>query len=84
MQQMDLGLKQAFAVDAEFLKQLDIRLPRLYNEMFIPGVESYRLGVESSDRKKQLDGINLLNQWSQFWMAEKPNIQKRLIELNGQ
>ena len=83
MEQMDQGLRQAFEVDTEFLKQLDIRLPKLYSEMFIPGVQSYRLGVESSDRGEQIEGLNLLRLWGQFWVAEKRNIQNRLIELQG-
>ncbi len=83
MEQMDQGLRQAFEVDAAFLKRIDIRLPKLYSEMFIPGVQNYRLGVESSDRKQQLEGLNQLRLWGQFWVAEKYNIQTRLIELNG-
>ena len=83
MEQMDQGLRQAFEVDTEFLKQLDVRLPKLYSEMFIPGVQSYRLGVESSDRGEQIEGLNLLRLWGQFWVAEKRNIQNRLIELQG-
>ena len=80
MEQMDQGLKQAFEVNPEFLKRLDIRLPKLYSGMFITGIENYRLGVESSDREKQLEGLRLLAQWSQFWSSEKQNIQSKLIE----
>jgi hypothetical protein len=82
MEQMDQGLRQAFEVDSAFLKRLDIRLPKLYGEMFIPGVQNYRLGVESSDRAQQLEGLNLLRLWGQFWATEKRNIQNRLIELH--
>ncbi len=83
MIQLDQGLKLAFEVNPEFLKRLDIRLPRLYTGMFIAGIESYRLGVESSDREKQLAGLLLLAQWSKFWLSEKPNIQKKLIEFGN-
>jgi len=80
MVKMDQGLKQAFEVKPEFLKRLDIRLPKLYSGMFIGGIENYRLGVESSDREKQLEGLRLLSQWSKFWSAEKQNIQSKLIK----
>jgi len=80
MIKMDKGLKQAFEVNPEFLKRLDIRLPKLYTGMFIAGIENYRLGVESSDRKKQLEGLRLLSQWSKFWSSEKQNIQTKLMQ----
>ena len=80
MEQMDQGLKQAFEVNPEFLKRLDIRLPKLYSGMFITGIENYRLGVESSDREKQLEGLRLLSQWNKFWSSEKQNIQSKLME----
>ncbi len=83
LQQMDQGLSQAFQVEGEFLKQLDVRLPKLYNELFIPGVEQYRLGVESSDREQQLKGLGLLSRWGEFWLKEKPAIQDRLANLHG-
>ena len=81
MLKMDEGISQAFEVNPEFLKRLDIRLPKLYSTMFIAGIESYRLGVESSDRAKQLEGLRLLAQWSQFWSTEKSNIQDKLIDI---
>ena len=80
---MDEGIKQAFEVKQDFLKRLDIRLPKLYSSMFISGIENYRLGVESSDRAKQLEGLRLLAQWSQFWSSEKQNIQSKLIEFDS-
>ena len=83
MSKMDRGLEQAFRVDRSFLKKLDVRLPKLFNETFIVGVEQYRIGVESSDRKKQIEGLNLLSQWSKFWLQEKSDIQKKMISLNG-
>lgn len=83
MNQMDEGLKRAFQVNTRFLKKLDVRLPRLYTEIFISGVENYRLGVESSDRQKQLDGLNRLSQWGKFWREEKSNIMQKLVRMNG-
>jgi len=80
MLKMDKGLKLAFEVNPEFLKRLDIRLPKLYSGMFITGIENYRLGVESSDREKQLEGLRLLSQWNKFWSSEKQNIQSKLME----
>jgi len=80
MLNMDKGLKQAFEVNPEFLKRLDIRLPKVYSGMFINGIENYRLGVESSDRGKQLEGLRLLAQWNKFWSAEKQSIQNKLIK----
>ncbi len=83
LQQLDNGLGYAFEVKKDFLQRLDVRLPKLYSEMFIHGIESYRLGVESSDRQQQLEGLNLLSQWNKFWVDEKDSIQKRLVELNA-
>lgn len=83
MNKMDRGLKQAFQVDKAFLQKLDVRLPRLYSESFIVGVENYRIGVESADRAKQIEGLNLLSQWGEFWLQEKPNIQQKLMSLNS-
>ncbi len=83
MSQMDEGLKQAFQVEQAFLQKLDARLPKLYRDIFIKGVERYRLGVEASDRDSQIQGLDLLSQWGQFWIAEKPNIQQKLYHING-
>lgn len=83
MSQMDKGLQQAFQVDVHFLKKLDVRLPRLYSEVFINGVENYRIGVESSNRQQQLDGLNRLSQWGKFWLEEKANIKQTLSRLDG-
>lgn len=83
MSKMDQGLKQAFQVKKNFLQQLDVRLPKLYVDVFIAGVENYRLGVEASDREKQLQGLGLLGQWGKFWLQEKPRIQQKLVSLNS-
>lgn len=83
MLKMDRGLEQAYQVETDFLQKLDVRLPRLYSEIFIKGVEQYRIGVESSDREQQLQGLNLLSQWGKFWYEQKPAIQNKLVELNG-
>jgi len=83
MLQMDQGLKQAFQVDSVFLKRLDPRLPKLYTTTFISGVENYRIGVEASDRSKQLEGLDLLRQWSLFWQEEKPAILGKMAKLTG-
>jgi hypothetical protein len=83
MGQMDEGLKQAFKVEMKFLTKLEVSLPKLYNEIFIKGVEQYRVGVEASDREKQIEGLNLLSQWGKYWQAEKPNIQQKLVNING-
>jgi len=82
MGKMDEGLKQAFQVENEFLNKLDVRLPKFYNEIFIKGVEHYRVGVEAADREKQVEGLNLLSQWGKYWLVEKPNIQQKLISIN--
>ncbi|MDJ0833834.1 MAG: hypothetical protein QNJ69_09960 [Gammaproteobacteria bacterium] len=83
LEQMDRGLQQAFEVKRSFLQQLDERLPKLYAETFIPGVEQYRLGVESADRKQQLQGLNLLLKWSQYWERQRSSIKGKLAEMNG-
>lgn len=83
LQQLDQGISQAFQVDPEFLRQLDARLPRYYQERFIPGLEQYRLGVEGSNRQQQLEGLNLLSQWGEFWLSEQGNILQKLDLVNG-
>jgi hypothetical protein len=83
IQQMDQGLRQAFEVERKFLRKLDLRLPKFYNELFIPGVEQYRLGMETANRQQQLDGLELLSRWGQYWIQEKSNIQQKLVSLNG-
>lgn len=79
---MDEGLRQAFQVERKFLRKLDLRLPKFYNELFIPGVEQYRLGMETGNREQQLEGLHLLNRWGQFWIQEKSTIQQKLVSLN--
>jgi hypothetical protein len=83
IQQMDQGLMQAFEVERKFLRKLDLRLPKFYNELFISGVEQYRLGMETANRQQQLDGLELLSRWGQYWIQEKSNIQQKLMSLNG-
>lgn len=83
MSKLDQGLKQAFQVEQDFLQKLDVRLPKLYAEAFIVGVENYRIGVEASDREKQLHGLGLLSQWGKFWLQEKNNIKQKMANLNS-
>jgi hypothetical protein len=82
MQQMDQGLGQAFKVERKFLRTLEVRLPKFYNELFIAGVKQYRLGMESSNRQQQIDGLNLLGKWQQYWEQEKSAIQQKLVDFN--
>lgn len=79
MKQMDQGLQKAFQVENNFLNSLNVRLPGLYEHAFISGVENYRLGVESSDKEKQMYGLNLLSKWGEFWLVEKSDIQQKLL-----
>ena len=83
LEQMDQGLAKAFEVEKTFLQRLDQRLPGLYTETFIPGVQQYRLGVESSDRQQQVQGLNLLLSWSQYWQQQRGVIKDRLTEMDG-
>ena len=83
MQQMDQGLAQAYQVDASFLEQLDIRLPKHFSESFIAGVENYRLGVESSNRDQQLLGLDRLARWADFWSKEKSGILLKMTKITG-
>lgn len=80
MQRLDEGLKTANQVRQDFLKQADARLPRLFPELLVKGVESYRLGVEGADRSQQLEGLRLIRQWSQFWRSEGSQILDRLLQ----
>lgn len=83
MLEMDQGLSHAFQVEDHFLSTIDPRLPKFYTRVFIPGVEQYRLGVEASDKQKQLEGLNKLSQWGQFWLPLQPEIHNRLKAING-
>jgi len=83
IQQMDQGLRQAFEVERKFLRKLDLRLPKFYSELFIPGVEQYRLGMETANRQQQLEGLELLSRWGQYWVQEKSNIKQKLESLSG-
>ena len=82
LQQIDQGMAQAFQVDPDFLQQLDSRLPEVYREWFITGVEKYRLGVESSNRENQLAGLQLLSRWGEFWGEEGASILAKLEAVN--
>ena len=83
LEKMDQGLAQAFQVERDFLKRLDLRLPRFYESRFIAGVEQYRLGVEAGNRQQQIEGLNLLSEWGDFWLQEKSTIMLELEQLNG-
>jgi len=83
MQQLDKGMQQAFNVERDFLERLDLRLPKHYRELFIPGIEQYRLGVAAADRKQQLQGLELLSRWGQFWLQEQDNIRKKMVQMRG-
>jgi hypothetical protein len=82
MQRMDLGLEQARKVEDGFLKKLEPRLAREYREKFIQGVEEYRLGVEASDRERQLQGLGRLGQWGDYWKSIKPGVLRKLETMN--
>ncbi len=82
MQRMDLGLEQARKVEDEFLKQLEPRLAREFREKFVKGVEEYRLGVEASDRERQLQGLGRLGQWGEYWKPVKPEVLRKLEAMN--
>ena len=80
MQRLDQGLQKAYEVRRDFLKRVDVRLPKLFPELFIKGVETYRIGVEGSDRAQQLEGLRLIRQWSQFWRSESKVLLGKLLE----
>jgi len=80
MQQLDQGLQKAYQVRKDFLARLDVRLPKLFPALFIKGIETYRIGVEASDRAQQLAGLRLIRQWSQFWRASKAGILQKLLQ----
>ncbi len=82
MQRMDLGLEQARKVEDAFLKQLEPRLAREFREKFVKGVEEYRLGVEASDRERQLQGLGRLGQWGEYWTPVKPEVLRKLEAMN--
>lgn len=75
---MDQGLKLAFRVESEFLKQLDARLGKNYQRYFVKGIEDYRLGIEAGDRKQQQNGLRLLAQWAEFWALAQPGVEVKL------
>lgn len=75
---LDQGLSFAFQVEREFLDKLDLRLGKNYQRYFIKGVENYRLGIEAGDQDQQVKGLKLLQQWAEFWDAERVAIQTKL------
>ncbi len=81
MQQMDMGLRQAFQVETAFLNRLDKQLARYYADFFINGVEKYRIGVESSNQQIQEEGLKLLGLWGQYWTTKKNMIRQKLERL---
>jgi hypothetical protein len=78
MLEMDEGLKLAYQVERKPLDKLDLRLGKNYQRYFIKGVEEYRLGIEAADQSQQQQGLQLLQQWSAFWDAEKQAILSKL------
>jgi hypothetical protein len=78
LKKMDQGLQLAFKVENDFLKSLDARLGKNYQRYFVKGIETYRLGVEAGIQSDQLAGLQLLDQWAEFWSAEKKAIQAKL------
>jgi hypothetical protein len=83
MSKMDQGIEKAFAVETEFLDQLDPLLAKYYRDKFISGVEQYRLGVESTNRDLQLKGLQLLSQWGEFWSRKRDPIKEKIENLLG-
>jgi len=80
---MDSGLRQAFQVDEAFLARLHEKLPEMYLQRFIKGVEEYRLGVTAASRDQQLQGLDKLTQWSNFWAEEKTGILEKMASMTG-
>ena len=78
LQALDQGLQLAFQVKRDFLDKLDLRLGKNYQRYFIEGVENYRIGIEAGDEVQQREGLRKLQQWAQFWSAERQLIQTRL------
>ena len=78
LQTLDQGLKLAFQVERDFLDKLDLRLGKNYQRYFIEGVENYRIGIEAGDEVQQREGLRKLQQWAQFWRAERQLIQVKL------
>ena len=75
---LDEGLKLAFQVERSFLDELDLRLGKNYERLFIRGVENYRLGIEAGNQQQQLDGLRLLQQWADFWNEARAGVQEKL------
>lgn len=79
---LDEALKKAYQVQPDFLGKLDARMPKLYQDYLIKGVEDWRIGVEASDRAQQVDGLKLLQQWEQFWEQQQSDVLTRLKHLD--
>jgi hypothetical protein len=75
---LDQGLQLAFQVERQFLDDLDLRLGKNFQRLFIKGVENYRIGIEAGDQDQQLEGLRLLAQWAEFWELERTAIEARL------
>ncbi len=78
LQTLDDALGLAFQVRRAYLDEFDLRLGKNFERYFIKGVENYRLGIEAGDRQQQIEGIRLLNQWTEFWQAEGAAIEARI------
>ena len=78
LQTLDDALGLAFQVRRAYLDEFDLRLGKNFERYFVKGVENYRLGIEAGDRQQQIEGIRLLNQWTEFWQAEGAAIEARI------
>ena len=75
---LDDGLKLAFQVERAFLDEIDLRLGKNFERYFIKGVENYRIGIEAADKSQQMAGLQLLQQWSRFWLTAQSTILAQL------
>jgi hypothetical protein len=75
---LDDGLKLAFQVERSFLDEIDLRLGKNFERYFIKGVENYRIGIEAADKSQQMAGLQLLQQWSRFWLTAQSTILAQL------
>lgn len=78
MASLDSAMINVNSVESSFLKWLDAGLYQAFSAYLTKGIEDYRLGVESDDRKQQAKGQEALQRWWGFWQLKRPSVLEKL------
>jgi hypothetical protein len=63
------SLESSKEINDEFLEKLHSQLPLFYKRKMIAGQELYIQGFKEKDPIKQMEAIDLLNEWHDYWEA---------------